>query len=229
VAVTYLPAHARFKDLCIDVNDVARMGPFWAAVLGLELVPAAHGARLVGTTAEQTVWLNTVPEARSVKQRVHLDVYTGSIADLEVLGARRLSQPAEFAWTVMADPEGGEFCAFERARVPARRLYEVSVDCADATATAGWWAEVFGGSAGCGDDGDDYWYVEGVDGLPFESLVFASVPEPKLVKNRLHWDVTAWSVEELEQAGARVLGQPGESSWTVMADPEGNEFCVFAP
>ncbi len=57
-----------------------------------------------------------VPERRTVKHRVHLDVYTAAIADLEALGATVLT-PAEesgLGWTVMADPEGGEFCAFLR-------------------------------------------------------------------------------------------------------------------
>jgi len=66
-------------------------------------------------------------------------------------------------------------------------------------------------------------------------VVFAPVPEPKTVKNRIHWDVYG-DVSELASAGATVLRAPdgdsstgaaGGISWTVMADPEGNEFCVF--
>jgi len=55
------------------------------------------------------------------------------------------------------------------------------------------------------------------------------VPEPKAVKNRMHIDV--WGdVDELVGRGARVLAATGDDrDWTVMADPEGNEFCVFAP
>ena len=55
-------------------------------------------------------------------------------------------------------------------------------------------------------------------------MVFAPVPEPKTVKNRLHWDVYG-DVGELEAHGARTLWEMPR--WTVMADPEGNEFCVF--
>jgi len=55
------------------------------------------------------------------------------------------------------------------------------------------------------------------------------VPEPKTVKNRVHWDVFG-DVDRLVEAGARVLRERGgDISWTVMADPEGNEFCVFDP
>jgi len=54
------------------------------------------------------------------------------------------------------------------------------------------------------------------------------VPEPKTVKNRIHWDVTIPAVAPLVAAGATVLHQPdGDVRWHVLADPEGNEFCVF--
>jgi hypothetical protein len=57
------------------------------------------------------------------------------------------------------------------------------------------------------------------------------VPEPKAAKNRVHWDVTlvGSTVENLVVAGARLLrAQDDDIRWSVMADPEGNEFCVFA-
>jgi hypothetical protein len=55
---------------------------------------------------------------------------------------------------------------------------------------------------------------------------FVPVPEPKTVKNRVHWDVYG-EVVDFEDAGATVLWEMPK--WTTMADPEGNEFCVFAP
>jgi hypothetical protein len=55
-------------------------------------------------------------------------------------------------------------------------------------------------------------------------LVFDAVPEPKTVKNRVHWDLYG-DVDEFTAAGATVLAELPR--WTVMADPEGNEFCVF--
>ncbi len=58
-------------------------------------------------------------------------------------------------------------------------------------------------------------------------MIFTRVPEPKTVKNRIHWDVRG-DVAPLVAAGARVLREPGgDIHWTVLADPEGNEFCVF--
>ena len=60
--------------------------------------------------------------------------------------------------------------------------------------------------------------------MPFESMLFDPVPEPKTVKNRLHWDVYG-DVDELRRAGRHPLSD--QPRWTVLADPEGNEFCVF--
>jgi hypothetical protein len=59
-------------------------------------------------------------------------------------------------------------------------------------------------------------------------MAFNKVPEPKTVKNRVHWDVTVSEVQPLVDAGARVLRPPGDDRrWHVLADPEGNEFCAF--
>jgi hypothetical protein len=59
---------------------------------------------------------------------------------------------------------------------------------------------------------------------------FAPVPEPKTVKNRIHWDVWADDVQPLLDAGATLLrARDDEIGWDVLADPEGNEFCVFRP
>ncbi len=54
------------------------------------------------------------------------------------------------------------------------------------------------------------------------------VPEPRTVKQRVHLDVSARDLAEVLDLGATVLRpQGGDIRWTVMADPEGNEFCVF--
>ena len=66
-------------------------------------------------------------------------------------------------------------------------------------------------------------------------LLFLRVPEAKAVKNRLHLDLRPEDqpaeVARLEGLGARRadVGQGAEVSWVVMADPDGNEFCVLRP
>jgi hypothetical protein len=221
---------ASWKDLCVDAVDPERMGRFWAGVLGRGYAPPRPDGvvRLTGPTPRHTVWVNPVPEPVTVKQRVHLDVHAASVSDVLELGATPLDVTS-FRWKVLRDPEGGELCVFEREVVPAERLYELAVDAARPERMAAWWAEVLGGTV-VADEAGEWVAVEGVDGMPFESLVFAPVPEPKSVKNRIHWDIDVADVRLLTDRGATVLRPPDDQiSWTVLADPEGNEFCAFTP
>ena len=223
-------AIARFKDLCLDAGDPGVLGAFWAAALDLELHTQESGdTYLTGPTEEHTIWVNRVPEPKTVKHRVHLDLNVGSVDELTALGATVLDAES-FRWTLMADPEGGEFCAFVRNGAISRRLYEIGIDTADSAEAAhriaDWWAEVLG--ARLVDDDSGYSYVDRVPGAPYDSLDFAPVPEPKTVKNRIHLDVTTADVDDLVAAGATILrAKDDEIGWTVMADPDGNEFCAF--
>jgi hypothetical protein len=217
-------AIARFKDLCLDAGDPARLGAFWAAVLGRTWQAQENGdGQLTGPTPEDTIWVNQVPEPKTVKHRVHLDIYARDLAGLEELGAT-IVEPRP-RWTVMADPEGGEFCAFLRPEVPAERLHGLVVDSADPQAQAHWWADVYGVAV----TANDGWFtLEDVPGLPILTMDFVPVPEPKTVKNRIHWDVTGPAVAPLVDAGAVVLREPDHDiGWYILADPEGNEFCAF--
>jgi hypothetical protein len=133
-------ALAHFKKLCIDANDPSRLGAFWAAVLGVTWTPDDNGDGLVsGPEPHPRIWVNRVPEPKSAKHRVHLDVYTTDLARLETLGSRILLPEGDGRrWTVMADPEDGEYCAFLRADLPERRLHGLVVDSADPPAQARW-------------------------------------------------------------------------------------------
>jgi hypothetical protein len=217
---------ARFKDLCLDAADPERLGAFWAAVLGRTWQAQEGGdGLLTGPAPQHTIWVNRVPEPKTVKHRVHLDIYARDLAGLEALGATVVEPRAR--WTVMADPEGGEFCAFVRPEVPDERLHGLVVDSADPQAQARWWAEVYGVAVAANDG----WFtLEGIPGLPILTMDFVPVPEPKTVKNRIHWDLTVPDVTSLVDAGAVMLREPGgDISWYVLADPEGNEFCAFTP
>jgi Glyoxalase-like domain len=120
------------------------------------------------------------------------------------------------------------------------RFTEVVIDCRDPLALSAFWAAVLDYEVI--DERDDQveigsWEptVEAVRTQPNPAtLVFREVPDDKVVKNRLHLDVSPidssrdQEVERLIALGAsRVdIGQ-GEQSWVVLADPEGNEFCVL--
>ncbi|MBO9523578.1 MAG: hypothetical protein J7518_18765 [Nocardioidaceae bacterium] len=232
---------ARFKELCLDVYDgpdgpSRDLGRFWAAVTGCEYKvsddPRDPGD-VVGTEEGMGIAICPVPEKKAdVKHRVHLDINTDSVDSVLALGATvQRAEDDEIHWTVMEDPEGGEFCAFVRdpAKLTPYRTYELVVDTVNAASLTDWWAEVFGATVH-GTEHPDWRWLEDVPGMPFEAWVFSDSPEPKTVKNRWHWDVYG-DVEEFLARGATKLWEvPGKTrpiAWTVLADPEGNEFCVF--
>lgn len=111
----------------------------------------------------------------------------------------------------------------------------VCVDCADPRRLASWWAELLGWRLTVA--GDDESVIEPAEGSPQDGvspdMLFLKVPEGKAAKNRLHVDLRpddqASEVARAEALGAtRVdVGQRDEVSWIVMADPEGNEFCIL--
>ncbi len=225
-----MAAVARWKELCMDTTGEEGLGRFWADVAGLDFRPDSVSGDVVGPTEGHGIAMCRVPEARTVKHRVHLDVYTSAVDDLVARGAT-VVLPAEesgLPWTVMADPEGGEFCAFlkEVEAMPEYRIHGLVVDSVDPESIARWWAEALGGKLdGRPDKG--WWWVEDAPGLPIATMDFVPVPEPKTVKNRIHWDVVS-TVEAMRERGATLLrARDEEISWSVMADPEGNEFCVF--
>ncbi len=219
----------KFKELCIDTaRSGHELGRFWASVTGCSYVepstPDDTGdvvGQVVGDVEGMGIAICRVPEEKTVKHRVHLDVHTDSVDSLIALGARPAPGYGGDPWTVLLDPEGGEFCAFVRDEPPAYRMYELIVDSRDPEAQAGWWAGVFGVQP---TDGGGYWSVAGVPAMPFDSIVFDPVPEPKTVKNRIHWDLHG-DVDDFVARGATVLAELPSSK--VLADPEGNEFCVF--
>ena len=119
----------------------------------------------------------------------------------------------------------------------AVRLTEILIDCADPQALGSWWQAVLGWERGedtdvTSDGEDEEVELRNPDGWPH--LLFLKVPEPKTVKNRIHLDFNplgADQAEELERLlglGAKEIdiGQ-GEQTWVVLADPEGNEFCLL--
>ncbi|MER5856819.1 VOC family protein [Streptomyces sp900105245] len=106
---------------------------------------------------------------------------------------------------------------------------QVIVDAADPVALGRWWAEALGWVV-VADAADEFEIRPAPERLP--GLLFVPVPEGKTVKNRLHLDFRptdrSAEVARLLALGARHadVGQ-GEQPWVVLADPEGNEFCVL--
>jgi hypothetical protein len=227
---------ARYKDLCLDTNDATVLGPFWLRALGAQLDNQWEAVTRLdpgpGRPSNEVLWINQVPEPRTVKTRVHLDIRLAEPdpAPLVDAGAQVVRTPGKDHWWVLTDPEGNEFCAFppdEGDGEPG--IFQLAVDSRDPVAQAQWWAGVAGGTV---HQRGDFAWIEGAGGFPWGSWFFQAVPEPKTVKNRMHWDVDLADPEPaaLVAAGAVVLREPDDDiRWWVMADPEGNEFCAFAP
>jgi glyoxalase superfamily protein len=221
---------ARYKDLCIDVADAQVSGEYWSTMLGWALERHDDGdAHLRDDAGRIQVWLNAVPELKSVKNRVHLDVNAESVQRALDAGATVLTEYPR--WTTLLDPDGQEHCVFPRGPGFDKRPYELVWDCADdARASrdiAHWWCEVVGGAVTDDDDGDVA--LQDIPECPWDYFVFGGVPEPKTTKNRVHVDVTTDDLDDLVAHGATVLRAKGDGGigWTVMADPDGNEFCAF--
>ncbi|WP_371479447.1 VOC family protein [Kitasatospora sp. NBC_00315] len=108
---------------------------------------------------------------------------------------------------------------------------QVIVDANDPVALGRWWAEALGWVV-VDDSSDEFEIRPAPERLP--GVLFVRAVDPRVVKNRLHLDFRpdgdqAAEVERLLALGARRadIGQ-GEQTWTVLADPEGNEFCVLS-
>ncbi|GGL87320.1 VOC family protein [Micromonospora yangpuensis] len=242
----------RLVQINMKARDEAALGGFWAAALGgweasIEepgVINLEPGGFTYPDPSAVCVDIVVSTEPKTVKNRVHVDLATGSVeqqrelvARLTGLGARPVDVgQGDVPWTVMADPEGNEFCVLEPR--PAHRdtgpIASVVVDCADPRAMARFW--------GTATDWTVHEVTDGGAALRSAAgvgpyLWFVRSPDAKSGWNRVHLDVRPYPGDELaaEVARLRSLGATvvdlGRSDipWQVMADPEGNEFCVLTP
>lgn len=113
-------------------------------------------------------------------------------------------------------------------------LHHIVIDAHDLSALARFWAQVLGWRILSERDRE---VVIGAEESAAVGICFMPVTDRKVVKNRLHLDLTCGpdsrdaEIERILELGARrvQIGQTGAESRTVLADPEGNEFCVIRP
>lgn len=118
---------SRLANLHLDAVDPDRLARFWCQVLGWRVLDTDEDAGLVEIGPADGRWpgldIMRVPEAKTVKNRLHLDVRAdgSTTADelerLLALGATRadVGQADDVSWVVLADPEGNEFCLLSRS------------------------------------------------------------------------------------------------------------------
>jgi|ERR1019366_662096 hypothetical protein len=117
------------------------------------------------------------------------------------------------------------------------RIQNVSFDCLDPARLAAFWAEALNWRITSVETEEVV--LEPLAGSPAEGIVpdiiFLLVPEVRVTKNRLHLDLRPSDqiaeVQRLIDLGATHVdvGQSSDVTWVVLADPEGNEFCVLRP
>jgi Glyoxalase-like domain len=241
----------RLVHLVADAADPSGLARFWSQALGWQVAAEKPGEAVVWPPgydypdpAALPLVFVPVPEPKTAKNRVHLDLASSSDADQAATVRRLLSLGAtpadigqgEVPFVVLADPEGNEFCVLDPRPVYTGTglVAAVVADCADPLAQARFWAQAAGWVPQ--NEGAGFASLRSPSGIgPF--LEFVPTPDGKTVKNRIHLDVRPYPggdhlAEAMRLRGAGAVpadaGQ-GEVPWVVLADPEGGEFCVLTP
>ncbi len=233
-----------FDSVVIEALDAAAQARWWADALGWRISYQDDEEVDVEPPAEQpslTLVFVPVPRHSTERNRVHLDLASQDDAHQRELVGRLLAAGAERAdvgqrdvpWDVLTDPEGTVFCVLEPrpAYAGTGAVAAVVVPAVDPERMAGFW------QAATGWDRADHDLValRGPSGGPFLELSPAADPASPQ-HHRLHLDVRPLpgypqdrEVARLRELGARPLdvGQ-GDVAWQVLADPEGNAFCVLS-
>jgi Glyoxalase-like domain len=242
----------RLVQIAMNALDDSAVGRFWAEALGWSLASEEPGVTnlepdgfVYPDPIAVCIDILRVPEPKTVKNRVHVDLATTSATHQAELVARLLALGATHAdvgqadvpWTVLADPEGNEFCVLEPREIyrDTGPIAAVVVDCANSRAMARFWGEAMDWTVH--EVTDDHAALRSARGVgPY--LEFIRTPDAKTVKNRVHLDLRPYpggdqaaEVARLRALGATDVdvGQGDDVSWTCLADPEGNEFDVLTP
>jgi predicted enzyme related to lactoylglutathione lyase len=231
--------------LCFDANDPLGLARFWAGVLGWEKADDGDAGIALRPNDDTGFRIRFLPtQAQKVgPNQMHFDLTSTSLADQQQtvataleLGARHIDvgQRPEEGHVVLADPEGNEFCVIEPCNNFLADCGFIGALSCDGSQEVGYfWSEALGWPLVW--DQDQETAIRSPHGGP--KITWGGPPvNAKTGKNRLHFDLAPPAdgdqqaeVDRLVALGAtRIdIGQ-GEVGWVVMADPDGNEFCVRA-
>ena len=232
-------------NVVIDAARPGELARFWSDLLGWPIAvdePDGVGVRAPsGDGCELDLTLVPVQKVKEVKNRIHLDLASATLAHQQELVARAMELGGKqidigqgaVPWVVLADPEGNEFCVLEPREQYARTgaLAAIVVDAHDPEALAGFWSDALA------------WPIENRGPGLFAGLrpprggpwlEFVQNKDVKSGKNRVRIGVGAHSglrndaeLARLIEVGATPADlEAPERSWRLLADPEGNEFHV---
>ena len=241
----------RLVQVNFKARDDSALGQFWADALGWGV--SSEGPGVTNVEPLDFTWPDpiavcvdvvTVPDPETVAYRAHLDLATTSeahhaelVAHLLELGARTADVgQGDVPWTALTDPEGNLFRVLEPRTIyrDTGPIAAVVISCADPRDMARFWSEATDWTLH--EVTDDHAMLRSSAGVgPY--LEFVRTSAVKAVCGRVHLDLMPYpgddqaaEVARLRALGATVadVGQ-GDVPWVVLADSEGNEFCVLTP
>lgn len=236
----------------IDVADAGRLAPFYEELLGWERLfeDPDEGIALVppgdlGMGRGLLLYGDHATGPKRSKNPAHLDLrpgdQDGEVARALSLGATRADiGQGDVSWEVLADPEGHEFCILAADGSVADGL-EVAcwaLDVADLDRAAAFWSALLGWEEVDRDEDGVRLADPAGEGYPLDLLV---VPDDRTTKNRVHPDLIPDGDADDDEARPREVARAldlgatradigqGDVTWDVLADPDGNEFCILRP
>ncbi|MEU7858624.1 VOC family protein [Nonomuraea sp. NPDC049141] len=231
--------------LCFDANDPLGLARFWAGVLGWEMADDPHEGITLLPNDDTGFRIRCLPteEKKTEPNQIHFDLTSNyeaqeqTVARALALGAQHIDvgQLPEEGHVVLADPEGNEFCVIPPGNNFLADCGFIGALASDGSQEVGYfWSEALGWPLVW--DQDQETAIRSPHGGP--KITWGGPPvRPKTGKNRLHFDLAPPAdgdqqaeVDRLISLGAtRIdLGRHG-SGHVMMADPDGNEFCVLPP
>ena len=229
--------------LSIGAHDPPLLASFWAGVLGRELSDDGT-ALLPSEETEFLIEFLPTEEKKTRPNQIHFDLTSTSLKDQEAIVKRALElggshldigQLREEEHVVLADPEGNEFCVSEPGNGFLAGTGSIGALSSDGSQAVGYfWSKALDWPLVW--DRDEETAIQSPSGG--SKISWGGPPvRQKMGPNRLHLDLAPpvdgdqqAEVDRLISLGATTIdiGQ-GDVSWVVMADPDGNEFCILTP
>ena len=232
--------------LCFDAYDPLALARFWAGVLGWEMADDPHDGITILPNDDTGFRIRFLPtqEKKTGPNQMHFDLTSSSPEDQQQTVARSLElgaqhidigQRPEEGHVVLADPEGNEYCVIEPGNNFLADCGFIGALASDGSQEVGYfWSQALGWPLVL--DQDQETAIRSPHGGP--KITWGGPPvRPKTAKNRLHFDLAPPAhgdqqaeVDRLVSLGAtRIdIGRHGAGP-VLLADPDGNEFCVLTP